>query len=222
MGIVLFKKDDSSAAEATKSATALAEDSPTVQTTASTAPKGRPTPTRKEAEAARKAALRGNAKPGASKKEARANEREQMRVAREKNREAMLRGDESALPLRDRGPAKKFARDFVDSHRTAGEFFVPVAIVVLLLGITGNIRLQVFVTMVWILIIVIVVADTSYRLWAMNRQLKAQIPNKADRKGVNFYAIMRMLQIRRLRIPPPRFKAGGQPVTPKRAKSAKN
>ena len=45
--------------------------------------------------------------------------------------------------------------------------------------------------------------------------------NKADRKGALFYAAMRSLTLRKLRLPPPRYKAGGRPVTPKKPKAPK-
>lgn len=203
------------------SSTALSDDRPSVEKSAGSAPKGRPTPTRKEAEAARKSGIKGGAKPGASPKEARKAEREQVRIQRMKNREALMRGDEKALPARDQGPVKRFVRTYVDSRRTVAEFFVPLAIVVLLLGLSRNQRLQVFVTLVWMLALVIVIVDTAINLVRMNNALRKQFPDKAERKGVNFYAVMRMLQIRRLRVPPPQFKAGGRPVTPKAPKAPK-
>ncbi len=138
-----------------------------------------------------------------------------------KNREALMRGDEKALPARDQGPVKRFVRTYVDSRRTVAEFFVPLAIVVLLLGLSRNQRLQVFVTLVWMVALVVVIVDTAINLLRMNNALRKEFPDKADRKGVNFYAVMRMLQIRRLRVPPPQFKAGGRPVTPKAPKAPK-
>ncbi|MGV1036547.1 MAG: DUF3043 domain-containing protein [Candidatus Nanopelagicales bacterium] len=203
------------------SSTALSDDRPSVEKSAGSAPKGRPTPTRKEAEAARKSGLKGGAKPGASPKEARKAEREQVRIQRMKNREALMRGDEKALPVRDQGPVKRFVRTYVDSRRTVAEFFVPLAIVVLLLGLSRNQRLQVFVTLVWMVALVVVIVDTAINLLRMNNALRKEFPDKAERKGVNFYAVMRMLQIRRLRVPPPQFKAGGRPVTPKTPKAPK-
>jgi hypothetical protein len=196
------------------SATSVTDDSLTVTASAASAPKGRPTPTRKEAEANRKATLTGTAKPGATKKETKALSREQMQEARAKSREAMLRGDQSALPARDKGPVKLYVRDFVDSRRTVAEFFVPIAVVVLLLGLLQSQQLQVFATLVWFVIIILVVVDTSWWLYKLHSGLGSKFKDKADRKGVTFYAIMRALQIRKLRLPPTRFKAGGVPVDP--------
>jgi hypothetical protein len=39
-------------------------------------------------------------------------------------RAAMRRGDESVLPKRDKGPVRKLARDFVDTHRMASNYLL--------------------------------------------------------------------------------------------------
>ena len=75
--------------------------------------KGRPTPKRKDAESARKVS---SLAPARSKEE-KARQKSAARAARIAQRAAYLRGDESALPSRDRGPIKKFVRNYVDSRR---------------------------------------------------------------------------------------------------------
>ena len=215
----MFGKSRSDKSNAQGDSTAVKNDEVRVVNNASEAKKGRPTPTRKEAEQARKAALQSNkittSTKGMDKKSAKKAERDAMREERVRTREALMRGDESAMPKRDRGPVRRTVRNFVDSRRTVAEYFVPVAVVVLLLGMTRNFSLQIVVTYVWIAIIVLVVADTGYMMFKMNKKLAQEFPDKADRKGVTFYAIMRAMQIRRLRLPPPQFKAGGKRVEPK-------
>lgn len=213
------KSRSASSAENTSASTQVKNDDIRVETSTGPAKKGRPTPTRKEAEEARKAALASNKITGKSKgmdkKAAKQADREAMRQERMRTREALLRGDESAMPPRDRGPVRRAARDFVDSRRTVAEYFVPVAVVVLLIGMSRNLTLQTIVTFVWLGILILVIADTAYMMFKMNKVLKEKFPNKAERKGVTFYAVMRAMQIRRLRLPPPLFKAGGVPVEPK-------
>jgi hypothetical protein len=75
--------------------------------------KGRPTPKRKEAESKRKVSSLAPIVSKEQKRAAKALAR-QDRVAQ---RAAYMRGDESALPLRDRGPARRFVRNYVDSRR---------------------------------------------------------------------------------------------------------
>jgi len=89
--------------------------------------KGRPTPKRKEAEAARKISTLAPASTKAERKRA----KEAAKASRVAQRAAFLRGDESALPLRDKGPVKKFVRNYVDARRSIGEYFLPVIFIVL-------------------------------------------------------------------------------------------
>lgn len=173
--------------------------------------KGRPTPSRRDAEAARKQQLRIPKDPRAAKKAA----RERQREGRSKSRAAMLAGDERYYPLRDQGPARAFARDFVDSRITIAEFFIFIAIVVLALGFVNDPRVAQWSSLAFFAITMLIVADTSIMLISLNIAAKKQFPNKADRKGITLYSTLRVLQLRRLRIPKPRVRRGGAPVQPK-------
>ena len=172
------------------------------------APKGRPTPSRKEAEAARKQQLRIPKDPKEAKKAARERDREE----RTRARAGMMAGDERYLPARDRGPAKAFTRDFVDSRFTIAEFFIFVAIAVLALGFIRNPAIQSFVTLAFFLFALIIIVDTGVLLFSLDRKAKAQFPEKADRKGILLYATLRTIQLRRLRLPAPRVRRGGAPI----------
>lgn len=175
------------------------------------APKGRPTPSRKEAEAARKQQLRIPKDPKAAKKAA----RERDRAERTRARAGMMAGDERYLPRRDQGPAKAFTRDFVDSRFTVAEFFIFVAVAVLVLGFIQNPAIQSFASLAFFAFTAVIALDTLILLVTLNRKAAKEFPDKADRKGITLYAVLRALQLRRLRIPPPRVKRGGQPVNPR-------
>jgi hypothetical protein len=175
------------------------------------APKGRPTPSRREAEAARKQQVKIPKDPKAAKAAARERERED----RSRSRAAMMAGDERYLPARDKGPARAFARDFVDSRFTVAEFFIFVAVAVLVLGFVRNQAVQSIVSIAFFAFTALIAVDTLVLLVSLNRRAKAQFPDKADRKGITLYAMLRTLQLRRLRLPPPRVKRGGAPVPPK-------
>lgn len=175
------------------------------------APKGRPTPSRKEAEAARKQTLRVPKDPKAAKKAA----RERDRAERTRARAGMMAGDERYLPRRDQGPAKSFTRDFVDSRFTVAEFFIFVAIAVLVLGFIQNQAIQSFVSIAFFGFTAVIAIDTAILLVTLNRKAAQQFPDKNDRRGITLYAMLRALQLRRLRVPPPKVRRGGKPVTPK-------
>ena len=171
-------------------------------------PKGRPTPSRREAEAARKQQLKIPKDPKAAKAAAREREREAKAVARA----GMMAGDERYLPARDRGPARAFTRDFVDSRFTVAEFFIFVAVAVLVLGFIRNQAIQSFVSIAFFAFTAVIAVDTLVLLLTLNRRAKEAFPDKADRKGITLYAALRTLQLRRLRLPPPRVKRGGAPI----------
>jgi hypothetical protein len=105
-----------------------------VETSPKPGGKGRPTPKRREAEMARKKRVA----PPRNRKEAAALQRERMRAEREKRVSAMRTGDERYLPARDRGPVRRFVRDFVDSRRSVGEFLLPLLVTILVLSFLGE------------------------------------------------------------------------------------
>lgn len=169
--------------------------------------KGRPTPSRREAEKARKEARFIPADPKAAKKA----RKERMKLERERARAGMMSGDERYLPARDQGPGKAFTRDYVDSHRRLSEYFVFLALAMLLGGLINNPAVQNLMVLVWMTTFFVVVGEMLYMLFRLSRELKKRFPDPADRKGCKFYAVIRALQIRKLRIPPPRVKPGGAP-----------
>ena len=173
--------------------------------------KGRPTPKRKESESARKQGISVPKDPKAARKAARDRDRE----ARAKSRAGLKAGDPAYFPRRDAGPVKAQVRDYIDRRRTVGEFFVPFAFVVLLLGLVNNPTVQTTVVYVWTSVLLLVVLDTILVGILLGRSLRKDYPEKSDRKGAVSYGVLRALQLRRFRIPPPRIKAGGAPITPK-------
>ncbi len=91
--------------------------------------KGRPTPKRKDAQAKVKVS---SLSPVVTKEQKR-TQKLATRQDRVNSRAAYLRGEEGALPLRDRGPERRFVRNYVDARRSIGEYFLPIIFVVLVL-----------------------------------------------------------------------------------------
>jgi hypothetical protein len=166
--------------------------------------KGRPTPSRKEAEAARKTTIRAQSGTKAGKKAS----REAGRIARARERQGMLAGDPRYLPARDQGPVRAFVRDFVDGRYTVAEYFIFMAVVVLLLGFINNPSIQQLVSIGFFLMATLIVVDTSILIIQLTRRAKKEFPEKSDRRGIILYALMRTLQYRRLRMPKPRVQRG--------------
>jgi hypothetical protein len=189
----------------------MSNEETTGETGTSESGKGRPTPKRKEAESARKQGISVPKDPKAARKAARDRDRE----ARAKSRAGLMAGEPAFFPRRDAGPVKAQVRDYIDRRRTVGEFFVPFAFVVLLLGLVNNPTVQTTVVYVWTSVLLLVVLDTILVGILLGRSLRKDYPEKSDRKGAVSYGVLRALQLRRFRIPPPRIKAGGAPITPK-------
>ncbi|MEV1055227.1 DUF3043 domain-containing protein [Streptomyces sp. NPDC049887] len=170
------------------------------------APKGRPTPKRSEAQTQRR---RAQSAP-LDRKEAMRRQREARRADLAKQREALAGGDERYLPPRDKGPVRRFVRDFVDSRFCIAEFFLPLAVVILVLSMIRIPQLQNIAMLLWLGVIVMIVVD-SIGIWIrLKKQLNDRFPDEPKR-GAVAYGLMRTLQIRRLRLPKPQVKRGERP-----------
>ena len=126
-------------------------------------------------------------------------------------RPAMRTGDDRYLPARDKGPVRRFIRDFVDSRFSFIELLIPLMLVVLILGWTRQ-------------------HDQSRRtrnlamlvgLRADHRRpgpaaVPAAAPARGTRfpdapvKGTTYYAIARSMQMRFMRLPKAQVKVGQQ------------
>ncbi|MFC8277097.1 DUF3043 domain-containing protein [Streptomyces sp. NPDC057271] len=170
------------------------------------APKGRPTPKRSEAQTQRRRA----ATVPTDRKEAAKRQREARRSDLARQREALASGDERYLPARDKGPVRRFVRDFVDSRFAIAEFFLPMAVVILVLSMIRVPVLQNVSLLLWLGVIVMIVID-SIGIWLrLKKQLAERFPNEPKR-GAVAYGLMRTLQMRRLRLPKPQVKRGERP-----------
>jgi hypothetical protein len=169
--------------------------------------KAGPTLTRKEAERLRKERLT----PPKDRRQRMREDRAKVKAARQKSRQALLSGDQKNLPARDAGPVRAFARDFVDARRTAAEFFLPGALVVLLLSIPRNLTVQTISMFLWLGMILLIVLDSTLVARRLSREVRRRFPDE-PRRGLVPYALMRSMQIRRLRLPPPRVKPGTKTI----------
>jgi len=170
--------------------------------------KGRPTPSRRESEAARKAAL----KPTSDRKELARRKRQQRTEQRDKVRKAMVSGDQKNLPTRDRGPVRGFCRDLVDSRYNVAEFLLPLLVVILVLSMIPSLVGVQFG--LWTATIVGTTVDTVWLWIRTRRELRARFPADQTR-GALAYTLLRSSQMRRLRLPKPQVKRG-QPLPPAR------
>ena len=175
--------------------------------------KGRPTPRRKDAQPKRHTLA-----PVVTRDEKK-RLREETRVARLASREAYMRGEESALPARDRGPARRFVRDYIDARRSIGEYFLPIIFIVLLLTLIptsttvgdnkGIPITQLLSIGVMYSVLLVSVLDGFILTRKIRKAVTARFPD-APVKGLGMYGWLRSTQMRRMRTPKPQVKAGAK------------
>jgi len=119
----------------------------------------------------------------------------------------MQKGEQWALPARDRGPARALVRDYVDSRRRLSEFYMYGLVVLLILLFIRNPLVQSIVPLIVLLAVMIMLTEGIFIGRRARTLVQERLPGEST-QGVRLYAAMRALQIRRLRMPKPRIKPG--------------
>ncbi|MDO5721256.1 MAG: DUF3043 domain-containing protein [Actinomycetaceae bacterium] len=176
--------------------------------------KGRPTPTRKQAEAAR----RRDAIP-ADRKLAKKLAKERRDLAWQRQQEALETGDERYLPARDLGPARRFIRNYVDARWSFAEFVLPAMLLmfvaVFAVGLLARYTsaavaantLQV-VTMGTYGLLLLSIVESIWVVRKSRRLYEEKHPSKPWTRGAWFYTFSRMIMARRWRKPNPQVERG--------------
>ena len=165
--------------------------------------KGRPTPSRKEAEAA----ARARAKVPRTRKEIAKAQRAARVESSQRVRSAMKSGDERYFLARDKGPVRSFIRDFVDSRFSFIELMIPLLILTMVLGYSGNPSLANMGNTILLGTMLLVVVDMLLMRRRMRRELARRFPDEST-KGTTYYAVMRSLQMKFMRLPKAKVKIG--------------
>ncbi len=173
--------------------------------------KGHATPSRKEREAANKRPLVPNDRRLAAK----AN-RAAVAQEREKARIGMAAGDERYLPRRDRGPQRRYVRDYIDARWNPGELMVPLMLIVIVATFAdavyiGDITMaEIGVYTMWAFIL-LVFMDGYILNFIIRRRMKAKFGAGNVERGLAWYAAMRSIQMRPMRMPKPQVRRGQYP-----------
>lgn len=169
--------------------------------------KGHATPTRREAEQARRKPLVPTDRRAAAKAS-----KSKMADERARARAGIAAGDERYLLARDRGPQRRYARDAVDARWTLGELLFPVAALLLIatFAVPSSIAFLLFPLLY--AFVAIMVVDGWIRARRIRRELAAKLGGE-DRleRGLTLYVISRCIQMRPLRTPKPRVRRGDRP-----------
>jgi hypothetical protein len=156
--------------------------------------KDRPTPTRKEAEAARRQRVRQQM-----------TNRQSRQVAARQARADRMR----TLAQRDQSPEKALMRDYIDARLNLGEFLLPSVVVILAITLLGSYfpNIAILTTLAMYLFILAVFVD-GFLMWRGFKRVLAERQPNAPTRGLLMYGMTRSTQIRRFRLPPPRIKRG--------------
>jgi Protein of unknown function (DUF3043) len=168
--------------------------------------KNRPTPKRRDQEAARKQPL-----VVSDRKQARDRDKQKRREALARQRQAMVTGDDANLPLRDKGPERRFIRDYIDARWSVGEIVLPIMVIVLALSFlrTSWALMTVFVLTYGLIAVAIIDAILMWR--RIKARLVAKFGPSHVPQGATMYAVMRAFQLRPTRMPKPQVKRGEYP-----------
>lgn len=173
--------------------------------------KGRPTPKMKQAQAAGiRPLVPVDRKASAKAAKARLREKENAEY------EAMQKGDINHMPKAERLPWRIYIRDYVDARFNLGEWFIPVAFAILIASmlVTSLVQNQ-WVSIIMMLCMYGYLIAVIIDVWLMWRKLKAKLIAKYGESSVSkgsrssSYAWSRAIQMRRWRLPKPRYPKRG-------------
>lgn len=172
--------------------------------------KGRPTPKRRDAEAAnRRPLISGDKKTDRAKARAEAAKQRQLMD------QAMQTGDERYLPAQHKGEARRFARDYIDARWTLGEFFLPIALLVVIVMFGGSVlgippEIVIYAILALYVVVLVAVVEAIVHATIVHKRALAKFGRDRVR-GIRLYTAMRSMQMRRMRLPKPQVKRGEHP-----------
>lgn len=211
------KDDETQTGEATASEASVAEDF----ASGTTARKGRPTPKRSQSEKRRgpvapapmttsEARKRRKEMRSTLTKEERRAEKLERRSRMNDRRERMMAGEEGYLLPRDRGPVRRFIRDFVDARRNVLGLFMPTALFLIFIMLALP-QVQIYISPAMLVLMAIMALDGFLLARKVNRAVEAKFPENAESHWkLGLYAAGRASQIRRMRAPRPLVERGAK------------
>lgn len=177
--------------------------------------KGRPTPTRREAEARHNKPL-----VPADRKEAKRQAKAKRDAAYQREQRALVTGDERYLPARDKGRVRRFVRDWVDARWSLSEFVVPAMLVFLAAMMAATFlrkspqmasTLVLVMTAVFYGLLVASIIEGTIVWQRLKRRVQRRYPDDQIPRGTWFYTYSRMVMARRWRTPKPQVDRGKFP-----------
>jgi len=186
-----------------------------------TARKGRPTPKRSESGKRRgpvapapmttaEARKRRKEMRSTLTKEERRAEKLARRSRMNDRRERMMAGEEGYLLPRDRGPVRRFIRDFVDSRRNVLGLFMPTALFLIFVMLALP-QVQIYISPAMLVLMAVMAIDGFLLARRVNRAVAGKFPDNTESGWkLGLYAAGRASQLRRMRAPRPQVERGAK------------
>ncbi|MFK4760203.1 DUF3043 domain-containing protein [Microbacterium sp. ZW T5_45] len=171
-----------------------------------TSGKGRATPTRAEQEAARRRPLVANTK------EAKAAARAELNERRNRAQAGLAAGEEKYLPARDKGPQRRWVRDYVDAGWHPAEFVMGIMVLVIIASLVPITVIAYWAYLVMLGYLVISIGGMVLLAQRVKRKAAAKFGKERLERGLGWYAAMRSLQMRFMRLPKPQVRRGDYPA----------
>ncbi|MEJ2889056.1 DUF3043 domain-containing protein [Actinomycetospora aeridis] len=177
-----------------------------------TAGKGRPTPSRRDAEGKK----RGPVAPAPKTQREAIKRARSLRGTKDDRRQAaadrrkrMMAGDDAVLMPRDRGPARAYARDLVDGRRNLMGLFMPLAVVIFVTVVVPVPAVQTAGSLVCLVMLVMMALEGVMLGRYVVTRVRSKFPDEqVGGLSYGWYAFTRATQIRKLRMPAPRVARG--------------
>ncbi|SJM65586.1 DUF3043 domain-containing protein [Gulosibacter sp. 10] len=160
-----------------------------------------PTPRRRDAQAA-------NFRPlvPEDRKEARRQAQARTRMQQAEAREGMARGDDRYLRPNERGPQKRFLRDYIDSRFTLGELLIPLMFLVIIATFFPTTYAAIWaMAFIWSFLAVCIIEGIVYGRIVRKRVAEVVGQDRVE-KGFILGAVGRSMQMRFMRMPKPQVK----------------
>ena len=123
----------------------------------------------------------------------------------------MAAGEERYLPVRDKGPQRRFVRDYVDAGWHLGELILPAMVLVLLAMVVNNSTVQFFSYIALWAFVALAVIDMVVLSARIKRAARRKFGADRIEKGLGWYGAMRSIQMRFMRLPKAQVKRGQYP-----------
>lgn len=162
-----------------------------------------PTPKRRAQEAANYRPLVPD-----DRKQAKKEMQAQTRQKQQEARDGMSRGDDRYLRENDRGPQKRFMRNYIDARFSLGELLLPLMFVVIFITFIPMAEAGIWaMAFIWIFL-ALAIAEGLIVANLIKRKIAAVVgPDKLE-KGFIFGTLARIMQLRPLRMPKAQVKRG--------------